>query len=201
MEAKKKVIIPVLGIHTAGKSTVANYLKKCGYRVYFEIAQELLNRGERVGTETTERIYELITQRELERDWDILKSNDEIVIIETWHIGNLAHARVRGLKEAKRIETLIKRHILEIMKKVEVVPIFLEIPIGKIFERTKYYKEKEKNKRKNVLKFYKSLEKCYKDILKEFCLKYYSVDATKSPKIVKEQVIHLVKNIEKGINQ
>lgn len=124
------------GVHNAGKSTLIEFLSnKEGFKSFPELGGELRSRAGCTSWKACEIFDELVMFREFERDKDILKTlpNHNVILLEQWHIGNIAHSKIRTPRVAKEYEERFERYLAE--TKLDILIIHLEIPIEQVIER------------------------------------------------------------------
>lgn len=87
----------LVGIHTAGKTAVAEALSTgFGFRSLPEIGKSIYTQFRLRGRSCADgTMDQMILERELERDHSLARLPDARLLIETWHPGNLAYARTR----------------------------------------------------------------------------------------------------------
>lgn len=168
----KKKLIVLLGIHCAGKSTILNKLQSKGYMIYPEIANEIINETHCKAGPYADEIFENnVWERELSRDEIILNNPNNQIIIETWHLGNLANTTTRFPKLAIEKETIV----YDRLQVFNVFPIFLQIPPVIIKRRTKAFKQLDED----IIDFYKILNSNIILILEKFVNNYSIINANR----------------------
>ena len=86
-----KTLIPIVGIHSAGKSTLRHQLEKLGYTTEEECAENLrVDKNLEAGANATSSFEKLVEQEEKKRDI-IRQWNTDIIFVESWHILTLAY--------------------------------------------------------------------------------------------------------------
>lgn len=126
----------LVGIHTSGKSSVGRKLSQGGFSFFPEIApNQIGNAGLNMPPwQVNCRFDELVIRTELNRD-EILRAEMGPYFVETWHVGNLAHARIRNRETAAKYEAEITRRVREF----EPLVYFLDMPPEFVRMRTKYF--------------------------------------------------------------
>lgn len=130
--AERPKYIVVAGMHAAGKSTAAKFFSNFGYLPHYEIGwsfrQNVLKHDPAALTlhgGKLEWFDRSILQLELRRDSFIHSFEDLPHCIETWHIGNLAYAKLRSPNLAGEFEDVFKTQA-RLMR-----PLFLVFSISK----------------------------------------------------------------------
>ncbi len=186
------------GIHTSGKTTTGKILSKILDFPYIpETAEILLQNGAEVILTSTSPLVrfkgnndlymwdKIIMSNELHRDNNI---NNELSIIETHHIGNIAHALIRSPEE---IGTPYIDWLRDQRKNhnyfFDLIPLHLNLNLSSVSakeifgKRTKLYSENEIEK---AIDFYQELSDIYFEIYKTLRLDPIIVDATQPLEIV-----------------
>lgn len=80
------------GVHSAGKTSVAEYLHDQGLRVEFEIPQKFVEAGRyEFTTDTSTSFQEAVFEEERDRDRGLLREGANAVIV-SWHVAEIAHS-------------------------------------------------------------------------------------------------------------
>lgn len=124
--------IVVAGMHAAGKTTAAKYFSNLGYLPHSEIGwsfrQDILYRDPTALTlrgPNLEWFDRSILQLELKRDVFISSFTALPHCVETWHIGNLAYAKIRSPSLAGEFEEVF-------VKQARVMrPLFIIFSVAK----------------------------------------------------------------------
>lgn len=132
---KKSGLHILVGIHTSGKSSVGRKLSQRGFSFFPEIAlDQISNAGlNMLPWQGNCRFDDLVIRTELNRD-EVLRAEVGPYFVETWHVGNLAHARIRNRETAAKYEAEITRRVHEF----EPLVYFLDMPPEFVSMRTKY---------------------------------------------------------------
>jgi predicted ATPase len=120
------------GVHTAGKTSLGLRLQEIGYDFFPEVAMESI-----AGLSPWElgpSFDESVIAEELARD-SKLRMHRQPLFVETWHIGNLAYARVRNPSVALKYEARVRAHVSEFSPLV----YFLDLKVDLLRERTAYF--------------------------------------------------------------
>src|ERR1035437_7590229 len=89
-------LVVLLGVHGSGKTTLGRALIELGFTFYREIGSDLRARVEYSVNDRVDAFDRHVHQEEKARDAAIIASGPTgIIVIETWHLGNLAFAQAR----------------------------------------------------------------------------------------------------------
>lgn len=125
------------GPHAAGKTSLREQLDALGYHTAPEIAQVLIDeRGYAWGDEGTSTFQRVIFERERKRDRQLLSSGVDSVI-ETWHVGNIAHSEEVATQSLTQRQRRYLERILA-NEDLKVKALFLQVPIAEIPERSSH---------------------------------------------------------------
>jgi len=98
----------LLGMHSAGKTTLGHQLAASGYSYFDEIGTQIRAISHCTVTTSCELFEREVMRLEIERDKTVLQATNTPVI-ETWHIGNIAFAEARGnLSAAARYRSSLR---------------------------------------------------------------------------------------------
>lgn len=164
----------LLGIHTAGKTSVGLELSKAGFVFFPELALEMIRNFDalRLPWNLDSSFDEMVMVKELERD-NLLRSQLHPFFVETWHIGNLAYARIRNPGVAEKYDELIRTRIREF----EPFVYFLDISPDIVFARTLYFADQID--RVAVVEFYSKVRAEFMRVLDRLSLDPLVIDASK----------------------
>lgn len=135
-------ILALNGVHTAGKSTIGEMMQEReGIDYRREVAQKLIEEdGEDWGDESDTEFQRRIFEEESERDEQILseKEDDDLVVVETWHYGEIAH----DIEIAD--QNLVSEHIdylegLHQRDDVDIFAAFVDMPLENIWDRSDHF--------------------------------------------------------------
>ena len=99
------------GVHNSGKTTLGESLRNMGYDFQNEMAEILMSGNETIGMMCAKDFQKKVIDCEIERDAEISRC-ERNAIIETWHIGILAHTYLLGTSEdIKRQENYIRNFL------------------------------------------------------------------------------------------
>lgn len=173
---ESKVLIPIVGIHSAGKSTILSILDKWGYITQGECAEEIrVNKKVKAGALANSSFEELVKKAELERDKIRDWKNEKVIFVESWHILTLAYMLTRG----KKVEDISKylEYVKNEQKKLKIVCFYLKSNPYKILERSrKLHTEEDIGK---YYSFYEELQLNIEYILKLLNVDFYEFNTTK----------------------
>lgn len=119
------------GIHNAGKSTIAKALAlQEGAKCFSEIGGVLRSKAACTSWNSCQIFDELVMLREFERDKNIINNDDrpELIILEQWHIGNLAHATIRTPQLVDEYKKRFEEHLLSWSIPLLVFHLSISIP-------------------------------------------------------------------------
>lgn len=158
------------GIHNAGKSSVIkNFMKRDGVRMYPELGGEIRARSGCTSWTNCSIFDELVMLRELERDNLILSDIQQYrnIVLEQWHLGNIAHARIRTPIVADEYEERLEKHLKLWPTPVGVLHIHLDLE--EMIKREGKRLSAEDAER--MVRFYSRLEDETKSLIEKFSLK------------------------------
>lgn len=186
-----KILIPLVGIHSAGKSTVRKYLEIKGFHTEEECAEILriekkLKAGANADLLFEKKVRYLETIRDIERQW-----NNGIVLVESWHILTLAYMLTRGIKE-EGIQDYFK-YVKEQEDSYSIYCIFLKSDPLKILERSQ--KLHTEDNIKQYYGFYKKLEINIKYVLDKLEFKYKEFNTMKEISETMKEITEYIKEI------
>ncbi|MCJ7478609.1 MAG: hypothetical protein MUP63_00330 [Candidatus Nanohaloarchaeota archaeon QJJ-7] len=160
------------GVHTAGKTSVGRYLEECGFTYQSEMATQLIeSEGYDAGKDADHEFQKEIYKRERERDRDLLESEMNS-IIETWHIGNIAHSR-----EVSE-DGLVEEHQdylgrLQEREDLQIAAIYINISVTEIMNRTDFFSQDEKEE---VEDFFDSIHQNIMELYETYDIPHVKVD-------------------------
>lgn len=144
------------GIHSAGKTTIGNELKRMGLHFYPEVAVSLI--GRKLPWTLKSDFDEQVITKELNRD-SILMKQEDLFFVETWHVGNMAYANVRSPEIARKYSQRICRQV----QFFTPVIYFLDITPEEAIKRSLVFKTIDE--RKQAIHFY---SKVYEEFYRVF---------------------------------
>lgn len=190
---KKKILVPLVGIHSAGKSTIRKELDKLGY-INEEECAEILRKNENLaaGANADISFEYLVRKAEAERDktrvW-----NTDMILVESWHLLTLAYMLTRG----EKIESLDEYlgYVREQSKIHDIHCVFLKSNPLKILDRSrKLHSEEDIDQ---YYEFYQKLGENILYILKVTGLDYREFDTMKPLEETLEEVKQYLREIQK----
>ena len=187
-----KTLLPIVGIHSAGKTTLRNELEKLGYTTEQECAENLrIEKNLVAGASATSSFEELVEQEEKKRDIN-RKWNTNIIFVESWHILTLAYLLTRGVKESE-FEDYFK-YVKNMEKVYSIHCIFLKSDPYKILERSRKLHSEEDIE--EYYEFYERLGENIKYVLEKLDLDYREFNTMKAIEVTVEEVKEYLKEIE-----
>lgn len=187
-----KILIPIVGIHSAGKSTIRHKLEQKGYITEEECAEILRVNDKLVAGAAADSSFEELVEKE-EKKRDITRKwETQMVFIESWHILTLGYLLTRGVEE-RRIKYYFE-YVEQKKKEYTIYCIFLKSDPRKILERSrKLHSEKDIN---DVIAFYSDLEKNIKYVLDKLKIKYKEFNTMKSIDETMEEITNYIETFE-----
>lgn len=182
---KDKILVPVVGIHSARKSTILSILDKWGYITQGECAEEIrVNKKVKAGALANSSFEEVVKKAELERDKIRDWKNEKVIFVESWHILTLAYMLTRGKKLGDISEYL--EYVKNKQKELKILCFYLKSNPYKILERSrKLHTEEDIDK---YYTFYEKLQLNIEYILKLLNTDYYEFNTTKSIEETKKEI-------------
>lgn len=174
-------IVPILGIHTSGKSTLIQAIKKMDFSTLGEIAQEMIDEGTKLGIYSCEENQRIIMQREYQRDvqvQELLRTENKPVYIESWHIGNLAHCKALGLPLFDQYLETFKR----IKDQYTIDAVFLNLDPNEIRYRSKIETPENMNQ---AIDFHRKVGEETIEILQNLDIPYHYINSDQMLKEIK----------------
>jgi len=187
MAGFKKIIV-LSGIPSSGKTTIGKLLNKKGYFYVPEIAEQLIKKGVTTGVDANPMLDKTIMEVELQRDKYLFSLNKNLLVIETWHPGNIAYACLRNPPIAKQYKQIFQK----ILKYHKVFGIYLNIPLDIFWKRTVKYK---RDGRQEIVMFFKRLQNEILACHKEFGIPLVKINSNQSKKTVFHEVLDSIKNL------
>lgn len=185
-------LIVLTGIPLSGKTVVGQYLGGFeGIHYLPAIATGLEGKAQRGELDAGEVFDELVMLKELERDEEIrsLLQEYQHVVVEQWHIGNLAFARLRNPSVAERYEEKLQ----ERLQWFDVWVFYLSLSP----EEMAYKLGKDDDA--ELTSFYKNWLRELSQILKSFDLPLYTLDGSAPLENIKKRATFLLQH-ELGYN-
>lgn len=159
------------GVHAAGKTTIGGYLQSEGFRYEQEVARRLIESDSYDwGNEGDESFQHAIFEREIKRDERLLATNDNYVV-ETWHVGNIAHAEeVASRWLVDRERNYLRRALEEALQ--DVYCLFIRIDCEDVPVRS----DDLEPPASSVVSFYRRIEECILSLYDEYGFEYKVVN-------------------------
>ena len=171
LDTGKPTIICLLGIHTSGKTAIGEKLHLLGLPYYFEIGNKLIQTVDFSSPKMVEWLDREIMRQELERDESFLSQKVKVAVVETWHIGNIAYAKIRTQSVANEYKALLKRQLLKYN------PLFFFLDINEKTFRERANKPVPLGIEEDIFIFYQNIKNNILSLLNEYNIDYYSIDA------------------------
>lgn len=164
------VLVTLNGVHASGKSTIGSFLDNQGYRFLPETAQRLIDEGSYdPGKDSTSNFQESVFQYECQRDRSIIDQGNS-AFIETWHIGNIAHAEiVAGQSLVQQQKEYL--HLFKEKTDFEIKAIYLDISDDEILDRSNLYDVEDDE----VLDFYNEIDNLIFQLYDQFDIDYFKI--------------------------
>mgnify|MGYP001080623192 CR=1 FL=1 len=167
----RKTVVALVGLPSSGKTILGNFLELSGFRFLPEVAEALRQRGATVGEKAGFDFDRKVMQMEFRRDHYFLCSSHTVLIVETWHLGNIAYATARS----SPIVRTYKSRFSSTAEKVRIRCIVLNINPSTSYLRSL----KSKKSAENSLKFLEAVQRHTRSVLEEFRLPSIVIDASK----------------------
>jgi deoxyadenosine/deoxycytidine kinase len=179
MQYSTPTTIVIVGCYATGKTTLALRLSQLsGFQYFVEVGGEIRARSKCRSPESCSIFDELVMFRELERDKTLLKTLQDktSLVLEQWHIGNIAYVKVRNPQVAQ--EYLSRLQAASTLREFSPVVISLDMEPEAISKRISYASHEEFEQ--DLLFFAKwrcELEQTFSDL----SISPIRIDATGSP--------------------
>lgn len=159
-------VICLNGIHTSGKTSVGEALKRMGYCFYDEIATKLIREGHAPnlgsGLLPGDAFQRKVMELEIRRDAELKGKN---AVVETYHPGNIAHCRLLARDETTQKYSAYFKKMLD---SFDVQAVYLRIPTELVVDRSKIFKSFTAN----VSSFFSRLENEMFEVYRQYGIKY-----------------------------
>lgn len=187
-----KKLIPIVGIHSAGKTTLRHQLEKLGYTTEEECAENLrVEKNLVAGAGATSSFEELVAKEEKKRDINRQWYTD-IIFIESWHILTLAYLLTRGVPESDFEDYF--DYVKNMQEEYSIHCIFLKSDPYKILDRSRKLHSEEDIE--EYYEFYEKLNENIKYVLNKLELDYKEFNTMKDIEITVEEVKEYLKKLE-----
>lgn len=188
-----KNLIVLVGIHSAGKSTVRKKLEELGYTTEEECAEILrVTQNCQAGANAKINFEHLVRQAETERD-KIRDWKTDIIFVESWHFLTLAYMLTRKM-ELKDLTEYID-YVKQQMTCYQVQCFFLKSDPTKILERSrKLHTEADVEQ---YYEFYQLLEHNIQRVLEYLNLPFYEFNTMKPFDVTINEVLTCIKEIRR----
>lgn len=134
----------LIGIHTAGKTTIGRKLAEHGFLFFDEAAKQIARqqlKNRKLPWEFQPSFDEKVIVNEVKRD-EVVLNQSQNVFLETWHFGNLAYARLRSPDIARRYQEDLRPLITSVAPRV----YWLDVPVRVIQARSLQYSSIEQKR-------------------------------------------------------
>lgn len=179
-------IVAIVGIHTAGKTTLLDNLKEnYSLTIERELAEEIrVNNSIRAGATGSSDFEKKVMQAEIERDRCRTWSKENVVFIESWHILTYAYMMTKSQNELLIQE--YKCYIEQLKVDFEVECIFLDVDADVL--RVRKSRLHSENEIESVIEFYNKLNRNIQNTLVDLNIKTTRIDARAEENIIAKRV-------------
>ena len=183
---EKKTLVPIVGIHSSGKSTILDILNKKGFITQGECAEEIrVTKNVKAGALADSSFEELVKKEELKRDKIRNWKDEKVIFVESWHVLTLSYMLTRG----KNIDE-IADYINYVKKKQEELNIIY------------FYLISDPHTEEDIGKYYSFYERLNQNIeyvLKKLEANYYEFDTRKNIEETKKEIDDCI--LKLGLNK
>ena len=174
---EKKTLVPIVGIHSSGKSTILDILNKKGFITQGECAEEIrVTKNVKAGALADSSFEELVKKEELKRDKIRNWKDEKVIFVESWHVLTLSYMLTRG-KNIDEIADYIN-YVKKKQEELNIIYFYLISDPHKILERSrKLHTEEDIGK---YYSFYERLNQNIEYVLKKLEANYYEFDTRKN---------------------
>jgi len=185
--SNNKNLVPIVGIHTSGKTTLLSTLKDYGMVTEEEIAEKIRReQGVKAGASGDILFEYMIKQEEMVRDKSRDWQTTNLIFVESWHILTIAYMLTRGLIKSE--VSTYKNYIKEVSNEINVFCIFLMSDPSLICQRSsKLHSEKDIFEYQD---FYLRLQENIIWILKDIQIKYRVFDSKQPFERIKNDILN-----------
>lgn len=188
-----KNLIVLVGIHSAGKSTIRKRLENLGYTTEEECAEILrINQNCEAGANAKIDFEYLVRQAETARDKSRIWKTD-VIFVESWHFLTLAYMLTRGMKldDLKEYMEYVKQQ----MCNYNVHCLFLKSDPTKILDRSRKLHSEEDVEQ--YFEFYKLLEKNIQKILESVSVPFREFNTMKPFEVTMNEVLTYIEEVKR----
>jgi len=190
LDKKRPTIISLLGIHTAGKTSIGQRLALLGIPYHFEIGNDLIKRVDFTSPGAVEWFDREILKREVERDKAFLQDGVSVVGVETWHVGNAAYAKIRTPHLMERYQDLFQNHF------PKYNPLFFFLDISEETFRQRANKPVPLGVEEDVFVFYQKIKENILSLFEEHSIDHHVIDANQRMDKVVEDISDILASHE-----
>ena len=182
---EKKTLVPIVGIHSSGKSTILDILNKKGFITQGECAEEIrVTKNVKAGALADSSFEELVKKEELKRDKIRNWKDEKVIFVESWHVLTLSYMLTRG-KNIDEIADYIN-YVKKKQEELNIIYFYLISDPHKILERSrKLHTEEDIGK---YYSFYERLNQNIEYVLKKLEANYYEFDTRKNIEETKKEI-------------
>ena len=167
-------VIAINGIHGSGKSTVGRRLAELTNATFYpEIGGELRKQITDSTMQSGEHFDRLVMEMEFDRDLRILSGNG-VSIIETWHYGNLAYARIRSPRVYSEYVSRLKQHLRQFTASAILLEIEPQVFLRRMTEKVKPVDIPA------YIEFFERIKQNTHDAYREFGVEYRCIDSSRT---------------------
>lgn len=174
--------IVVVGRHAVGKSTICKAFEKTGYDAYGEIGKELRKEVAFEYSDSVPWFDQKVMELEMTRDAKLQgEINSRPIVIETWHVGNIAFAEQRSPEIAQQYREFLKNHL----KTIQPLAVLVDVD-DKVFEERASDPVLESELVRK--EFYSAVKDSIVEVLKDCEIPYVEVSGTENAEDVVRDV-------------
>lgn len=189
----EKNLIVLVGIHSAGKSTIRKRLEDLGYTTEEECAEILrVNQNCKAGATAKIDFEYLVRQAETERDKARIWKTD-VIFVESWHFLTLAYMLTRGMHLADLKDYM--EYVKQQMNRYHVYCLFLKSDPTKILDRSRKLHSEEDVEQ--YFEFYKLLEENIQKILESLKVPFREFNTMKQFEVTINEVLTYLEEIRR----
>jgi len=174
--------IVTTGVHNAGKSTIIQLLaQEKGIVVFSELGGELRAKTGCTSWQSCDIFDELVMLKEFERDKEIMSCLvNHTILLEQWHIGNIAHSIIRTPSVAKEYKARFSEYLSEWPSNLLVVHI--NLPMEQVLLRESGFLSNEDAIK--MVSFYSQLNSETQELLNEWNLDVITIDGNLPKEVI-----------------
>lgn len=182
----KKEVIILLGMHASGKTSAGKFLETRGFSFFPEIGEQIRRQVNFDFLTSVEWFDEKVMKRELARDREVINS-PQPAAIETWHIGNIAYARIRS-------PLVAERYFNELQRQLDFIgPMCLLFQISEDTFRKRAKEPLASGTENDRARFFLQVERNLLQVLSDLNLGYKAIDGNQSLDLMLTQIEQAIK--------